>query len=97
MKHWLISFLSTLIAFCLSSTAALACTDFRLIAKDGTVLITRSLEFALDLKSNLMSSPRNRSIDNATLEGKPALSWKTKYGYLFFDGLDTGMAIDGMN
>jgi penicillin V acylase-like amidase (Ntn superfamily) len=27
-----------------------ACTDFRLTAKDGTVMITRSLEFAQDLK-----------------------------------------------
>lgn len=74
-----------------------ACTDFRISAQDRSTIITRSMEFALDLNSNLMSSPRGRSINNLTNEGKPALSWKSQYGYVFLDGLDSGVAVDGIN
>lgn len=74
-----------------------ACTDFRLTAKDGTVLITRSMEFAEDLKSNLRSAPRGKNFSNTAPDGKPAMSWKSKYGYIYADGLDVAMAADGLN
>lgn len=74
-----------------------ACTDFRITAQDGTVVITRSLEFALDLKSHLRSSPRGRNISTSAPNGQPGLSWKAKYGYLFLDGLNVDAAVDGMN
>lgn len=74
-----------------------ACTDFRLIAKDNTVLVTRSLEFAMDLKSHLRSSTRGRQFMPITPNGTPAMSWRAQYGYLYLDGLDQDFAIDGMN
>ncbi len=77
--------------------SSLACTDFRLTAKDGTVLITRSLEFALDLKSELCTSNRNRTFVTTGPDGKPTMVWKTKYGYVFFNGLNVDMTVDGMN
>lgn len=82
---------STFISF------AHACTDFRLTATDNTILISRSLEFGMDLRSNLMSSPRGKTFTETTTNGKPGLTWKSTYGYLFLDGLDTGYAIDGLN
>lgn len=81
---------------CFGSTA-FACTDVRITAQDGSVLITRSMEFAEDLKSNLRNSPRGSSFKSSTPDGKPALSWKSKYGYLFADGLNQPMVVDGMN
>lgn len=80
-----------------SISTGLACTDFRLSAQDGTVIITRSMEFAADLKSNLISSPRERAFNSVTPNNKAGLSWKSKYGYVFLDALNTGFAIDGMN
>lgn len=77
--------------------SALACTDFRLTGKDGTVLITRSLEFAMDLKSNLCTSNRNRNFITTGPDGKPTMAWKTKYGYVFLNGLNVDMTVDGMN
>src|SRR5687767_5573438 len=74
-----------------------ACTDFRLTAQDGTILIARSMEFALDLKSNLRSSPRNREFKALAPSGKTGFSWKAKYGYVYLDGLNVDMATDGMN
>ena len=79
------------------TTSALACTDFRMTASDGTVVIARSMEFAVDLKSNLMTSSRGRTISNVTPNGKPGLAWKTKYGYAFLDSLGMGVTVDGMN
>jgi choloylglycine hydrolase len=74
-----------------------ACTDFRLKAVDGSTLITRSMEFALDLKSNLRTSNRGRVFSTLAPDNKPGLNWTAKYGYVFLDGLNVDMAIDGMN
>lgn len=74
-----------------------ACTDFRLTAKDGSVLITRSMEFAQDLKSNLRTSTRNRTFSTTTPNNQPGLAWKAKYGYVYLDGMNQDFALDGMN
>lgn len=81
----------------LASYSVFACTDIRVTAKDGTVLVARSMEFALDLKSNLRTSNRGRVFTTQAPDGKPGISWKAKYGYVFLDGLNIDMAIDGMN
>src|SRR5947207_637081 len=73
-----------------------ACTEFRLTAKDGTVLITRSMEFGMDFKSHLRSSNRNRDF-KTSVNSKPGISWQAKYGYLFLNGLGQDVVIDGMN
>lgn len=91
------------LAFCLSALAtltfqpALACTDFQLKASDGTVLISRSMEFSADMKSNLRSSPRGRAFATTAPNGKPAMTWKATYGYLYVDSMDQDFAVDGMN
>lgn len=74
-----------------------ACADFKLVAKDGTVLVTRSLEFAEDLKSNVRSSPRGREFTTVTPNKKSGLSWKAKYGYVYADGFGIDASFDGMN
>lgn len=79
------------------SSSASACTDFRVTAKDGTVLITRSMEFAEPFNSNLRSSPRGRTFTATAPDGKPGMTWKSKYGYLYLDGMNIDAAVDGMN
>ncbi len=78
-------------------TPSLACTDFRLTAKDGTVLITRSMEFAADMQANLRSSPRGRAFNFTSSDGKEAMTWKANYGYVYIDGMNYDAAIDGLN
>jgi len=84
---------------CMLSSAAIACTDARIVAKDGAVVIARSMEFATDLASNMMSSQRGKAFGSGVIapNGKPAASWKAKYGYLFLDGFNMGVALDGIN
>ena len=79
------------------SSCAIACTDFRITAKDGTVLIARSMEFAANLNSNVRSQPRGKTFTTVTPNGKPGMSWTSQYGYLYFDGMDVDAVIDGMN
>lgn len=78
------------------STGVNACTDFKLTASDGTILITRSMEFGQDLKSNLRSSPRGRHFKN-TVSNKPGLSWQSIYGYVYVDGFNLDASFDGIN
>src|SRR3989338_10012265 len=90
----------TLIAatlFSITTNQSLACTDFKLTAKDGTLLITRSMEFGQDLQSNLRSSPRGRVFTTTTPNNKPGLTWKAQYGYLYVDGFGIDASFDGMN
>ena len=44
----------------LLTVPALACTDVRLIAADGTPFTVRTMEFAEDLKSEAVIIPRGR-------------------------------------
>lgn len=86
-----------MIPLILFSQQALSCTDFRITAKDGTVLITRSMEFSVDTQSNLRSAAKNKAFSNTAPDGKPALSWKSKFGYVYADGLNVALAVDGLN
>jgi choloylglycine hydrolase len=86
-----------IIASLFTFSTALACTDFRVQAKDGSVIVARSMEFALDLSSNLRTSTRGRVFTNTTPNNKPGLTWKAKYGYVFLDGMNVDAVLDGMN
>lgn len=86
-----------LISLCSITTTALACTDFRITAKDGTVMITRSLEFGTDLQSNVRTSNRNRLFTTTAPDGKPGITWRAKYGYVYLDALNNDFTLDGMN
>lgn len=79
------------------SSSSFACTDFMLTAKDGTLLVTRSMEFGTPLNSSLRSSPRERVFNSTTPNNKPGLSWVAKYGYLYVDGFNVDASFDGMN
>ncbi|MCX7126122.1 MAG: hypothetical protein NTU49_10425 [Gammaproteobacteria bacterium] len=46
MKHHKLSATAALLGS-LIITSSLACTDFRLKANDGTILVTRTMEFAI--------------------------------------------------
>jgi choloylglycine hydrolase len=78
-------------------TSALACTDITLKAKDGTVLVARTMEFGPNLDSAIVSSPRAKIFKTKAPDGKPGLSWSSKYGYIFADYFHSGHPVDGIN
>ncbi len=80
-----------------SSLPSFSCTDFKLTAEDGSIIITRSLEFGQLLHSNLRSSPRGRIFSTVLENNKKGLHWQSKYGYLYVDGFNVDVSFDGMN
>lgn len=80
-----------------SFNIASACTDFRIIAKDNTVLITRSLEFGEAFNSNLRSTTEGTAFQTTTPNGTSGAAWTSKYGYLYLDGMNINAVVDGMN
>ena len=59
MNHQIKKALITAAAICsLLGNAAQACTGIRLIAADGTVVHARTMEFAIDIHSDVIVVPR---------------------------------------
>lgn len=98
--------LSILVILLIASTA-FACSNFRIKAKDGTIVIGRSMEFPIDLKSDICIVPRGKSFSVVNSKGIKGLTWTTKYGILginafkqkdcFVDGFnEKGLCLDGL-
>ena len=79
------------------SSAADACTGIRLIAADGAVVHARTLEFAVDLHSDVLVSPRGFERVGLTPDGKDGLKWKAKYASVGANGVGLPILIDGVN
>jgi choloylglycine hydrolase len=84
--------------FAVSPPFADACTVFRLKAGDGSIVVGRSMEFAVDLKYDAVVVPRNKAYVSPAPDGREGLPWKTRYGYVGIAsfGMDYGLS-DGMN
>ncbi len=64
-----------------------ACTGIRLTAADGTVVHARTMEFAIDIKSDVMMVPRGYARTGTTPDGKEGLKWKAKYASVGLNGV----------
>jgi len=87
-----------IISCMLMEGASFACTDFQVKAKDGSVIIGRSMEFAMGVSSEVVVFPRMEKMVSRTPDGKTGIRWKPKYGYLGINALGEKLAfVDGMN
>ncbi len=77
--------------------SAQACTGIRLIAQDGTVVHARTLEFAIDLQSDVIMIPRGYARTGTTPDGKEGLKWKAKYASVGANGVALPIIVDGLN
>jgi choloylglycine hydrolase len=80
-----------------SLQSATACTGIRLTAQDGSVVRGRTLEFGIDLDSSVVMIPRNFARSGQTPDGKPGLTWKSKYASLGASGVGLPYIFDGVN
>jgi choloylglycine hydrolase len=98
MQKIMMIFVSVAYLCVLSPSFADSCTVFRLKASDGSIVVGRSMEFAVDLKYDVIVVPRNKAYISPAPDGKEGLSWKTSYGYVGIGslGMDYGLS-DGMN
>ena len=98
MQKIIMIFVAVACLFVLSPFSADSCTVFRLKANDGSIIVGRSMEFAVDLKYDAVVVPRNKAYVSFAPDGKAGLSWKTRNGYVGIAafGMDYGLS-DGMN
>jgi choloylglycine hydrolase len=78
-------------------STAPACTGITIKPKDGSIIFARTLEFAVDLKSNIVVVPRGKEYVGTAPGGKPGLRWKTKYGAVGANAFDLPVTVDGLN
>ena len=86
----------------IAPSLASACTGITLHPKDGSIVFGRTLEFAMDMKSNIIVVPRGREYVGTASIGKgqgnqPGLRWKTKYGIVGTNAFDMPVTLDGLN
>lgn len=80
----------------LAVSPALACTDVQVNAADGSAFSVRSMEFALDLKSEVVIVPRGRAMVSQGPKGK-GLNWTSKYGFVGVNVFGEPIYTDGLN
>jgi choloylglycine hydrolase len=74
-----------------------ACTGIMLKAEDGSVIHARTLEFGIDLDSELMVFPRGFARTGTTPDGKPGKTWAVKYASIGMNGAGLPVLFDGIN
>ena len=74
-----------------------ACTGIRLIAEDGTVVYARTLEFNVDLDSDVIMVPRGYARSGTTPEGENGLRWTSRYASIGANGVGLPFLFDGLN
>lgn len=94
MLHRLVA---ALCAGLIGAAPALACTDVRIIATDGTPLTVRTMEFGIDLDSDVVIAPRGRAVTSPAPDGAKGMTWTTKYGFVYANAFGLPIASDGLN
>ena len=79
------------------TSTAPACTGITIKPKDGSIIFARTLEFAMDLKSNVLIVPRGKEFVGTAPGDEPGLRWKTKYGVVGANAFDLPVVVDGLN
>jgi choloylglycine hydrolase len=86
-----------LAAAVLAVPPAEACTGFMLKAEDGAAIRGRTMEFAVQLDSNIVVIPKGTSFSGTLPDGGKGLTYTTKYAMVGANGVGLPIVIDGMN
>jgi penicillin V acylase-like amidase (Ntn superfamily) len=86
--------LRTFICFLVAMPLGEACTRAVYLGADGNVITARSMDWKVDVGTNLWIFPRGMSRSGET--GASSLTWTSKYGSVIASGYDVATT-DGMN
>ena len=76
---------------------ARACTGIRLTAKDGAVVVARTLEFGADLQSKVVIYPAGTPMSGSLPNSAAGIAFTTKYGIVGANAFGLPMVVDGLN
>ncbi|MEI8341620.1 MAG: choloylglycine hydrolase family protein [Verrucomicrobiota bacterium] len=79
------------------SSSAQACTSFLLVAKDGSKAYGRTLEFGVDLKSQVTMLPRGMAMAGSLPQAQQGMHWTSRYAALGMNGFGLPIIVDGLN
>jgi len=85
------------VAALLVAQTAEACTGIRLIANNGDVVFARTLEFAIDIKSEVIMVPRGFARTGTAPGGRAGMRWTSRYASLGVNGENLPHIFDGLN
>ena len=77
--------------------SAEACTALHLKAKDGGVVVGRTMEFGLDVKSDAVIVPAGTKLASSLPKKANGIQYTTKYGMVGLNFMGKHMIVDGMN
>ncbi|MGA2761338.1 MAG: choloylglycine hydrolase family protein [Candidatus Cybelea sp.] len=77
--------------------SARACTGIRLTAKDGAVVVARTLEFGADLQSKVLVYPAGTPVTGSLPNSAAGISFTTKYGIVGANAFGLPIVVDGLN
>ena len=86
-----------LLTLLLAAAPAMACTDFVVKAKDGTVVGGRSMDFGVNDQAKVTVYPRGKKWSSEAPGKKQGMQWKQRHGFVAFSVLGLEAATDGMN
>ncbi len=81
----------------MSYTSADACTALHLTAKDGGVVVGRTMEFGIDTQSDAVVVPAGTKLTSSLEDKSKGIQYTTKYGIVGNNFLNKHMIVDGMN
>jgi len=97
-KLMIVVLVGLLVLFSAHATKVNACTGIRLLAKDGSTVYGRTMEWgAFDLNSRVSIVPRGYAFTGLTPDGYNGKKWQAKYGFVALDMLEEDLFADGMN
>ncbi|MFA6357970.1 MAG: choloylglycine hydrolase family protein [Candidatus Omnitrophota bacterium] len=97
-RYLAVVLVATGIFFTLARGSSFACTDFQVKAKDGTVVIGRSMEFPVDLHSKAIIVPIGEQFVSINNKGAKGITWTNKYGFLGIDAYNLkNCYVEGFN
>ena len=73
-----------------------ACTGIKLIAKDGSLVHGRTLEFGVKINASVAVIPKNYEFVGTTSQG-PGLAYRSKYGAVGAIAYGKPALLDGIN
>ena len=94
-RTFLLIFILCLLAL---PVALFACTDIQVKAKDGNVVVGRSMELSIDTKARIWFFPRGQQKASTIPKGPGGIAWTSRYGFLGIDSLgEKDYICDGLN
>lgn len=84
-------------AVMLWTSVAHACTSFLLVAKDGSKTYGRTMEFGVDMKSQVTLLPRGLEMTGSLPDAGQGMRWTTRYAALGMNGFGLPVIVDGLN